>query len=46
MDWAGVDKGAKIFVGLRGGREGSARATAAEQQIEAMVLGTDLIESH
>src|ERR1700688_4381119 len=32
IDWAGVDTGAKIFVGLRGGCEGSANAVPAAQK--------------
>jgi hypothetical protein len=36
IDWAGVDIGAKIFVGLRGGCAGSANAvTAAAKRTSA-----------
>src|ERR1700676_622937 len=41
IDWAGVDTGAKIFVGLRGGCEGSANAvTAAQKKTSAGVTCT------
>src|ERR1700688_5211833 len=44
MDWAGVERGAKILVGLKRGCEGSAQETAADQQIETRALaGRDLI---
>src|ERR1700675_3978166 len=44
MDWAGVERGAKILVGLKRGCEGSAQEPAADQQIETRALaGRDLI---
>src|ERR1700686_3286950 len=42
IDWAGVDTGAKIFVGLRSGCSGSANAgTAAQKRTSACVERAD-----